>query len=398
MVTRSTWTSLAVATLVSLSCTGSPNTQSSTSSVPTEPVGRIAIIEDSGNIVVLDPDGSNRVDITGDGESVRYFQPIFSPASATIAWSEGGPDGFGVGIAKADGTDRFTVTVRDFPFYLNWAPDGQRIGLLHNGSAGGVDMEILDVAEREASPFDNGAPYYFSWSPDGDALVVHSDGTRLQIFDESADPMNIGPTRSDYLAPHWTAGGIVYVAPEGLAIRRTVDAQRKILADIAGFVNVYPNHQGTLVAVHVIADVTPEIEVSLTAQETLEPNRVSIVDSATGEVVAASDMPSIGSFWSPDGSKLVMLLLTPAIGEFDVVVWEDGEATTLARVELPMSLVREALQFSDQYAESWQMWSPGSDAVVLPGTVDQERGIWVMPLEGSPQRVGDGEWAAWSHG
>lgn len=397
-VTRSTWTLLAFATLVSISCTGSPVTQSSTSSAPTEPVGRIAIIEDSGNIVVLDPDGSNRVDITDDGESVRYFQPIFSPESATLAWSEGRSDGFGVGIATADGSDRFTVTLGDFPFYLNWAPDGQRIGLLHNGSAGGVDMEILDVADREVGPFDNGSPYYFSWSPDGDALVVHSDGTSLQIFDESADPMDIGPTRSDYLAPHWTTGGIFYVAPEGLAIRRTAEAEPQILADIAGFVNVYPNQQGTLVAAHVIADVAPEIEVSLTAQETLEPNRVSIVDSTTGEVVAASDMPSIGSFWSPDGSKLLMLLLTPANGEFDAVVWEAGETTTLARVELPVSLIGEALQFSDQYAESWQMWSPGSDAVVLPGTVDQERGIWMMPLEGSPQRIGDGEWAAWSHG
>lgn len=393
-------TILFLVALLAGACTIEGSAGSSTTAPPrSEAEGRIVILDDNGNVVVLNPDGSNRIEITNDGDSVRYFQPIFSPASQTIAWSEGRPDGFGVGIANEDGTDRFSVELGSFPFYLNWSPDGRRIGLLHNGSSGGVDMEILDAGDRQSGLHDNGTPYYFSWSPDGDAFVVHADGTRLEIFDESAGPTDLGATRSEYLAPHWTAAGIFYVAPDGVALRQTSDSEPEVLADVEGFVNLYPNSQGTRVALHPIVDVAPEMEVGLTVQQQqIEPNLVSVVEVATGEVRPASDAPSIGSFWSPDGDRLLMLVLTPADGEFDVAVWEDGDTRILARIELPVSLIGEALQFSDQYAESWQMWSPGSDAVVLPGTVDGESGIWIVPIDGAPSKLADGEWAAWSHG
>jgi hypothetical protein len=45
------------------------------------------------------------------------------------------------------------------------------------------------------------------------------------------------------------------------------------------------------------------------------------------------------------------------------------------------------------------MWSPGSDAIVLPGTIEEDDGIWVIPVDGSePVNISDGDWAAWSYG
>ncbi|MDH3189454.1 MAG: hypothetical protein OEM39_02265, partial [Acidimicrobiia bacterium] len=62
-----------------------------------------------------------------------------------------------------------------------------------------------------------------------------------------------------------------------------------------------------------------------------------------------------------------------------------------------VALVREALQYSDQYAQSWQIWSPGSDGFVVPATVNGQAGVWVFHLGSDPVNIGNGTWAAWSH-
>jgi TolB protein len=59
--------------------------------------------------------------------------------------------------------------------------------------------------------------------------------------------------------------------------------------------------------------------------------------------------------------------------------------------------VRDVLLFFDQYAQSHSVWSPDSNAVVLPGAVDGEAGIWVYLLNGDvPVEVGKGSWVMWS--
>ena len=93
-------------------------------------------------------------------------------------------------------------------------------------------------------------------------------------------------------------------------------------------------------------------------------------------------------FWSPDGRKLLLLEPTDREGGVEVVVAEGGEQSSLGAITLPTSLVTETLQFFDQYAQSWQMWSPDSSAVVLPGTIDEETGIWVFSAGGEPGPCG----------
>lgn len=364
---------------------------------PSDP-GRLAVLDDDGNVLTMDPDGSNRVEITDDGDTVRYFQPVWSPASQTLAWGQEGSSGFAVGMARVDGSDRTEVAVSGFPFYLNWSPDGERIGVLHNAADGAIDFELVDVADSAAGVVDSGVPYYFSWSPDGDALVVHVDGDRIEILDESSGPTDLGETTSNYYSPRWTTQGIFFLSPDGLTVR-TPDLEERVLATAQGFVSINPNPKGTRVAVHILSDQPGGVTVGLTAQEQAEINAVSILDVESGELEVASEQLSIGSFWSPDGEKLLILSLSSLEGEVDIVLWEGAEAAVVATMQLPDSLVREALAFFDQYAQSWQIWSPDSSAFVLPGTREGESGIWVIPADGSdPIRVGDGDWAAWSHG
>jgi hypothetical protein len=358
--------------------------------------GRIVVLDSKGNIVTLDPDGGNRVEITDDGESTRYFQPIWSPDSLTLAWGVAGSEGFAVGIADDDGSDRRLVATSGFPFYLNWSPDGKQIGILHGGSGRTFDFEVVDPAAESSATLDSGSPYYFSWSPGSDAVVVHVGGDRLEIFDESANPTDIGPASPRFFAPRWTPTGIFYLGPDGVT-RRTDDGERDLLSDASGFISINPNPQGSLVAIHNLSG-QGGVTVGFEAQEEGGPNSVSILDVESGEIAIVATGLSVGSFWSPTGNRLLILAVNAEVRAIDLVVWEAGETRTLSTIEVPDSLITEALAFFDQYAQSWQMWSPDSNAIVLPGTIGDAAGIWVVAVDGAdPLNISDGEWAAWSH-
>jgi hypothetical protein len=315
----------------------------------------------------------------------------------TLAWGVADSDGFAVGIAADDGSDRRRVEMAGFPFYLSWSPDGEQIGTLHGGSGGTLAFEVVDPVAESSMTVDTGSPYYFSWSPESDALVVHVDGDRLEIFDESANPTDIGPTSPSFSAPHWTPTGIFYLGPDGVTLRAD-DGELDVLSDASGFVGINPNPQGSLVAIHSLSD-QGGMTVGLEAQEEGDPNAVSIFDLESGEIHTVATGLSVGSFWSPAGTHLLILEVNANAGAVDLVVWEAGATRTLATIEVPGSLITEALAFFDQYAQSWQMWSPDSNAIVLPGSIGDAAGIWVVGIDGAdPLKIADGEWAAWSHG
>jgi hypothetical protein len=378
-------------------CTGAAVEETAPPSLPAEISGRIVVLDSGGNIVTVDPDGGNRVEITDDGDSSRYFQPIWSPDRLTLAWGVADSDGFAVGIAADDGSDRRRVEMAGFPFYLNWSPDGEQIGTLHGGSGGTLAFEVVDPVAESSMTVDTGSPYYFSWSPESDALVVHVDGDRLEIFDESANPTDIGPTSPSFSAPHWTPTGIFYLGPDGVTLRAD-DGELDVLSEASGFVGINPNSQGSLVAIHSLSG-QGGVTVGLEAQEEGDPSTVSILDLESGEIDTVATGLSVGSFWSPAGTRLLILEVNANAGAVDLVVWEAGETRTLTTIEVPGSLITEALAFFDQYAQSWQMWSPDSNAIVLPGSIGDAAGIWVVGIDGAdPLKIADGEWAAWSHG
>lgn len=292
-------------------------------------LGRIAILGDDGNIVTMSPDGSDTVEVTTDGPSVRYFQPVWSPVAPTIAFGQFEGTESSLGFADADGTDRRNVVMSQFPFYFYWSPDGERLGVLHYGAENTIEFEIVDAAGLTTSVVDTGSPYYFSWSPDGEAVVVHADGDRLAIFDESADPTDLGTPSPDFLSPRWTTSGIFFVGARGVVLR-THDGDNRLLGNPAGFANVNPNPDGSKVAIHTVGE-GQGLTVGLTSQEDLPPDSVIIVDIATEEVEVVVDSFSLGSFWSPDGEKVLILVPGSSDGDFDMVLWESGETSTFGR-------------------------------------------------------------------
>ena len=361
----------------------------------TSGVNRLVTIDDGGNIVTIDPDGSNPSVITDDGGTVRYFQPIWSPVADRLAWGEG-TEQPSVGSSAGDGSDRKATSITAPTFYLNWAPDGSQVGILYGGPQG-VILEIVDPAESSTTTIGAGTPLYFSWSPDSTEMAVHVGGATFGTIEPGGELMDLGSTTAVYQALRWTTAGIFHIDSGGLELVTGDD--EVLLAELPGEpVYFVPNAQGTKVAIESFTD-EPAGSTAATGVASVKANAVSVLDVTTGEVDVASEDTSIGFFWSPDGEGLLMLQLTGSTGEADVSVWRDGETTPLVRMTPPISFFQNVLQYFDQYAQSLQLWSPDSASVALPGQIGEESGVWVIPTDGTePTLVSDGSWVAWSYG
>jgi len=367
---------------------------------PTRGINRLVVLDRSGNIFTMDPDGSNPSQITEDAATVQYFQPIWSPVRDRLVWGQASTEGFGVGSSAGDGSDPQIVPTFSLPFYLHWAPDGSQVGILYGGMQG-VVFEVVDMESFTSTPVGSGSPFYFSWNPDGTEIAVHVGATDFGTLELGEELIDLGGTAAIYQAPQWTPAGIFHFAPQGLVLVEP-GGDDQLLATLPGEpVFFVANPQGTKVAIEsfIAGEEGDGSTVALTPTAEIDANAVSVLDVATGEVDVASEDTSVGYFWSPDGESLLLLQLTGETGEVDVSVWRDGEINLLTTMTPPLSFFREVLQFFNQYAQSLQLWSPDSSSVALSGTIDDESGVWVIPTDGSePSLIFDGEWVAWSYG
>ncbi len=361
--------------------------------------GRLVILDEDGNVVILAPDGSNPVPITDDaGETAIYRQPSFSPVSNTVVWSEIDAQGSGLGLSVAQDVQE-SVPMASPPFFMFWSPDGKGIGVLHNSPLGTIDFELVDVSDVTSEVVAQGSPFYFSWSPDSSQVVAHVQGDLLGTIDLAGEGADLGATAPGYQAPHWIPGGIIHLAEEGLELREP-GGDGRILATVPGPVSFVANPQGTHVAVQSFIDeeeAPPGVDVALSETPSIPGNEVVVLDVTSGEMTRVLDSPSLGLFWSPNGESLLVLAPAAGAAEVEVLVWRDGDITEMSSIAPHPSLVADVLRFFDQYGQSLQLWSPDSAAFALPGVIDEEPGIWVyLTAGGDPVDVADGSWVSWS--
>lgn len=394
-------------------CTGgedpTPSTGSGATAAPTttealptnvaDLPGRLVILDDDGNVVTMDPDGSDPVQVTDDaGEAAAYRQPAFSPVTETVVWSEINAQGSGLGWSD-EGSVRESVPMSAPPFYMFWSPDGNGIGVLHNSPTGTIDFELVEVGEGTSEVVAQGSPFYFSWSPDSSRVAAHVQGDLLGSIDLEGESSDLGATAAGYQAPHWIQAGILHLAEEGLELRQP-DGEGRILATVSGPVSFVANPQGTAVAVQTFAEdeeTPPGVNVAISETPAIPGNQVVVLDVESGEMTEVVDSPSIGLFWSPNGESLLLLVPAEGAAELDVLLWRGDEIAELSRISPHPSLVTDVLRFFDQYGQSLRLWSPDSAAFALPGAVDDDPGIWVHTIAGSdPVNVADGSWVAWS--
>jgi hypothetical protein len=374
---------------------GSTTTTSEPALEVREPTGELVILDGSGDIVVTRPDGtSQRKLTTGAGETAAYFQPIWSPDSSRIAWGQVDEDGFAVAFQLVGDDEPTTVPMVNLPFYMNWAPDGMRIGSLRNGAAG-IEFELVDVSTGTSSVLDTGAPFYFSWSPTADRMITHVGTERFEILTTDGNRANAGTTSADYLAPQWTISGIFHVDEMALTIE-TLEETREQIVGVTGVTAFVANDQGTRVALQSLSASTA-VSLAQGELETVPTNQVVVVDVGSGEVEVVSTEPVLGFFWSPDGESLLVFGGLSS-GDSGAFVWTVGRGVEeYASFLLPDGLVQRMFAFFPQYAQSMSFWSPESTAFAYSAVEGEMSAIWVQRLgSGSPERISDGNWVSWS--
>src|SRR5262245_33811854 len=180
--------------------------------------GRLAILDEGGNLVTMNPDGSNEI-LLAESEPGRseVRQPSWSRDGSRLAWVHlHVTDANALAVGLATSTDRGKKPTEsrtlNTPFYLSWDPTSTRIAYL--GSPGGNEIElgILEVAGHSSgAALDTGQPFYLSWGPGGDELLVHVGSERLERLALDGKLTTVADRPGTFRAPVWTADGRAFV-------------------------------------------------------------------------------------------------------------------------------------------------------------------------------------------
>ncbi|MDX6576289.1 MAG: hypothetical protein QOE96_2242 [Blastocatellia bacterium] len=187
--------------------------------------GKIAFVSNrngpSGEIYVMNPDGSNQRNITNSPASET--RPAFSPDGTKIAFVK---DFKGISVMNPDGSSQTTILdgasagfnyITSFP---SWSPDGQKIVFngIPNGSPDGADIYVINVdgtglTRLTTAPADDTSP---AWSPDGRKIAFATIRDRVpnevnyEIYVMNADGSNqtriTNNTKFDH-SPAWSPDG-----------------------------------------------------------------------------------------------------------------------------------------------------------------------------------------------
>lgn len=352
---------------------------------------------DGGNVVIMDPDGSNPIPLT-EGSDDIYFQPIWSPDGAMVAFSQvaGAPE---LHVALSDGTADFATETGTVPFYFSWSAAND-VALLRSGD-NGFRLERVTVSKDSMSEpllVDSGQPLYYSWSPDGLAIATHIGPERLEAVagDGAAESLGIEPGL--FQAPRWTDRGVIAVE-QGLRDQRLVviapDGASTAMATLPGATTFVATDAGDQVALQSVVAGVDGLNASLQALPNIPANRLVVGDLAEQEFTPVTSDPVLAYFWSPTGDRLLIL---------DVVegpqtrwsIWSEGGLDEVVRFDPDPSFMSEMVPFFDQYAQSISLWAPDGSAFAFPGNVDADPGIWVYTLDGGLNRISSGTWVSWS--
>jgi TolB protein len=388
---------------VAIDVPADPSIDGPAPAVPSEVAGlpgRLALLDASGNLVTVNPDGSDEVvlaEIEPGRSQVR--QPTWSPDGDRVAWvrvevTEAGALAAAMATAGGDGTEPSEARTAVVPFYLSWDPTSSRIAYLGSPSQNVIDLSILEVAGRSSgTPLDSGQPFYLSWAPSGDELLVHVGEDRLERLGLDGSLTTVADRPGSFSAPVWTADGrtLVYASFDAdgqrLVVRDARAGRERSLVPFDGLVTFVVSPNGERIAFQVLEE------------ERALP--LSVIDVGSGETVEITGAPTPAYFWSPDGERL--LYLDPDPDEerpwYRWGVWDGTSSFVTPRFVPSLLVVRDYLPFFEQYAQSMSLWAPDGSAFAYPGTnEDGEEGIWIQSArpDRAPVLVADGDFVAWS--
>lgn len=387
--------------------------------------GRVAYISTDQQLYSSAPDGSDRKKLTESGRSYQF--PAWSPDGTQIAvvsddtlFSFQDRDG-----AEKDGAFRILYQDEaDRPFYLFWAPNGNEISFLTNHDSELALHLTGTESDDESRELAFGQPFYWDWDPSGEEILIHSglsgDEARLAFLDSKLG--DIGGNIADpglFQAPGISHDGQYWAyAQDGSAGRN----QLTIEGAKGGSV-VHDQELGNMA----MSWSPTEQLLAYISSGSSHPafyGPLQLVNAESGDRRILVNETVIAFFWSPDGRSIAYLKLAeqrddsiqvdsgtskrealskPAIQQrtLRLELWvfdlSNSESRWLASFEPSPGFMSQFLPYFDQYALSHRLWSPNSDALILPMREGDRSRLYIVPADGGKAfPLASGEIGFWS--
>ena len=356
-------------------------------------VNRIAYIDNTGDLLVINPDSTGERRLTGDvragllsqalqrGDS--YSWPTWSRDGTKLAASRVSVSGESAGLSvqvfdldsggmRAAYTNSLQAPVADgTPHYLYWSPDDRLLSFLAP-TPEGLTLFVRDSqGDGDARPVSAGAPLYYHWAADSGRLAVHS-GDRVTVENVA------GPGEGTRIAVDSIAFRAPAVSPDGtkvayagfgagvhgifLASMQSDGGSPTLLVETQGLSAFAWSPDGSVLAVaEQLRRGTPVFD------------RLRLISPDGSETSMLLEEQLLAFFWSPQGDRIAWVGIDPLSRSMDLAVSpvEGGKPAGEPRHLFSFSPTGELFtmfSFFDQYAYSHSIWSPDGSALVVTGT------------------------------
>lgn len=403
---------------------------------------RIAYIDPQGRLATTDLSGDTRT-LTDEG---RVFQfPAWAPdGSPRLAAIGAAPGEVGVYVVRdEEDAETRTLFADAPPIYLYWTPSADAVSFIANRPGNTFGL-YLAPSQNDTSGDDTtrdntaaellyeGSPFYWRWDVDGSRALVHvnlasADARVGWVSRDNPDTLDENAaTPGFFQAPDISVSGdfLAFAEQDALGSSRLVI---ETLDEGSDDTDTTPRRELPHDGLVAFAWSPTTDDLALISSPSPSPHYygpLQILEADTGNLETIVDDVVLAFFWSPDGRYLAYLTPLPTGGSenvagarhlqrvsqtlqsaqqaplllnLSVYDMDTGDDTLLSTFAPSPFFLVQFLPFFDQYARSHQLWSPRSDAIVLPMLDGQTQSrVTVVSVDGTITPLTRGDLPFWS--